>query len=295
MKTLAVKYIDLLDIKRINKYLPATVNSLLIIACSYTLAQLTWLLIPVEDSSLIISARPATRTTGQEQSFPDEKIQALVKAHLFGNYQQKAATPVKQDAPETKLNLVLKGILAAQPVEHASCIIAQGKNGKEDIYGIGDRVSSATISEIHTDHVILERNGRYETLRLPKEFSDNTLIQTSDIDTSPSDADSSPGSVLGDIRQKILKNPTSFGEYAIPVPYNENGKLKGYRLQPQGNRALFDQVGLDPNDVVIRINDVDLNDPSKGLKALRQLQKARQVDITVLRDGAEIPLHFEIP
>ncbi|MCW8854971.1 MAG: type II secretion system protein GspC [Gammaproteobacteria bacterium] len=294
MKILAEKLPESFDLKSINKYLPTAVNLLLLLACSYTLAQLTWLLIPTDNNTTVIPVQQSVKTVSTQQSALEQKIQAIPDAHLFGEYQQKAITPVKKDAPETKLNLVLKGVLAAHPMKNASAIIAKGKNGKEDIYGIGDRVSSALVKEIHADRVILERNGRYETLRLPKEFSDNTLIKSAARQNTVSH-NNTPGSVLGDIRSKILKNPTSFGEYAIPVPYNENGKLKGYRLQPQGNTALFDQVGLNPNDVVIAINGVNLNDPAKGLKALRELQKAKQVDITVLRNGSEIPLHFEIP
>ncbi|MDH5734764.1 MAG: type II secretion system protein GspC [Gammaproteobacteria bacterium] len=295
MKSLADNLPASLDQKRINKYLPPAINILLLIACSYTLAQLTWLLIPVEDNSTIVPVQQSVKTAVIEQNALQQKIKSIPDAHLFGIYQQKADAPVQQDAPETKLNLVLKGVLASDPMKSASAIIAKGKNGAEDIYGIGDNVASAIIREIYPDRVILERSGRFETLRLPKEFSDNTLIQMTEPDLSDDNNATTPGAILGNIRNKIIKNPTSFGEYAIPVPYNENGKLKGYRLQPQGDRALFDQVGLDANDVVIQINGVDLNDPAKGLKALRELQQAKQVDITVLRDGAEIPLHFEIP
>lgn len=30
-----------------------------------------------------------------------------------------------------------------------------------------------------------------------------------------------------------MSNPTSFGDYALPVVVKENGKQVGYRLQPQ--------------------------------------------------------------
>lgn len=280
-----------LDMQKLNRYLPMLFNILFILASAYTLSQLTWLLVPSPSHS---QAPTPTRHSPSAQglSAEQEKIRQIPQAHLFGIYQSQSVAPVQTDAPETKLNLVLKGLLAASPMTHASAIIALGKNGKEDIYGIGDRVSSATVKEIHTDRVILERNGRFETLRLPKEFSQNTLIETSSRNNLPP---STPGEMLSDIRQKILKNPTSFGDYAIPIPYNQNGKLRGYRLQPQGDSTLFNQLGLDPKDVIIKLNGIDLNNPNNGLQAIRKLQNAKQVDITVLRNGAEIPLHFEIP
>ncbi len=291
MNDLAQTLSKSLDMQKLNRYLPMLFNILFILASTYTLSQLTWLLVPSSSQTLApMQTRHSTST--QDISAEQEKIRQIPQAHLFGIYESQSVTPVQTDAPETKLNLVLKGLLAATPMTHASAIIALGKNGQEDIYGIGDRVSSATVKEIHTDRVILERNGRFETLRLPKEFSQNTLIETSSSNNLPP---STPGEMLSDIRQKILKNPTSFGDYAIPIPYNQNGKLKGYRLQPQGDSALFNQLGLDPKDVIIKLNGIDLNNPNNGLQAIRKLQNAKQVDITVLRNGAEIPLHFEIP
>jgi type II secretory pathway component PulC len=40
---------------------------------------------------------------------------------------------------------------------------------------------------------------------------------------------------------------------------------------------------------------VELNDPTKGIKALRSLQRAKSIDAKVLRNGVEVPMHFEIP
>jgi general secretion pathway protein C len=292
MNTWINKLPQSIDWQKINQSLPGWFNALFILCISYALAQLTWLLVP-SAAELTTPAVSSITHTGSQQAAPQLKSQQIAQAHLFGQYETSISKTVKTIAPDTRLNLVLKGVLAAEPMINASAIIAMGKRGKEDIYGIGDKISSATIRKIYPDRIIIERSGRLETLRLPKEFSTNTLFKTSR--SSKSAGASSPGQVLGKIRRKIIQNPTSFGQYALPVPYIENGKLRGYRLQPQKDRALFDQVGLSPSDVIVAINGVNLNNPANGLKALRALQTARQVNITVLRNGAEIPLSFEIP
>jgi len=285
-----------INLDQINRVLPPVITIFLIIACSYTLSQITWALIPGDDSQALIPGGTSTRAANRQQA---KNYSHISEAHLFGTF-QKSTAPIANtaDAPDTRLNLVLKGVLAATPMEQAAAIISLGKNGKEDVYSVGDKVSSAEIVEIYADRVILQRGGKMETLRMPKDFNDsfikpassNSRRNLNNIRTS------SPGAMLSDIRKQILKNPTSFGKYAIPVPYNDkNGKLLGYRLQPQGSRELFDAVGLNPDDVLIAINGVELNNPAKGLKALRSLQKAKQLDLTILRNGSEMPLHFEIP
>jgi len=295
MNTLADKLPQSLNLSKnnltkLNQVLPPIITIILIIACSYTLSQISWSLIPGDEGKL--APHSVKKKTGARQQ--TKTYNEITDAHLFGNFQQVATKTTKTVAPDTRLNLVLKGVLASTPMEFGNAIIALGKNGKEDTYAPGDKVSSATVKEIYADRVILERGGKLETLRMPKDNSSN-LIKKTKPDLSRSYKREGPGAVLSDIRKQILKNPTSFGKYAIPVPFNENGRLRGYRLQPQGDRSLFDAVGLDPKDVIIAINGVELNNPTKGLKALRSLQKAKSIDITVLRNGAEMPLHFDIP
>ncbi|MCK4708717.1 MAG: type II secretion system protein GspC, partial [Gammaproteobacteria bacterium] len=178
----------------------------------------------------------------------------------------------------------------------SSVIISSGKRGKELTYGVGDSVpGNATIEEIHAVHVVLMRNGRLEILKLPEKSVGG--LQSGSVANSSSglNTNQSPDRILGDIRRNIMKNPTSFGEYAIPVPVSKNGKLQGYRLRPQKKgRELFKQFGLQRNDIVTRINGVNLNDPVQGIAALRKLSNANNIDLTVLRNGVETPLQFNI-
>ena len=297
MKSLAARLPKALNanqvnLAQLNKQLPAPAALFLIIACSYLLSQISWALIPDEASKTAPS--PHMSMANNTQKNTGNNYRHIANAHLFGEYQKASTSRIQKDAPETRLNLVLKGVLAATPMKLASAIIALGKNGKENIYGIGDKVSSATVKEIHPDRIILQRNGQLETLRMPIDSGANIIRATSP-GRPQSINRSSPGRALSDIRRNILKNPTSFGKYAIPIPYKENGKLRGYRLKPQGDNSLFDTVGIEPSDVILAINGVSLSSPADGLKALRTLQKAKQVTLTVLRNGAELPLQFDIP
>ncbi|MCK4834573.1 MAG: hypothetical protein KAT12_07335, partial [Gammaproteobacteria bacterium] len=104
----------------------------------------------------------------------------------------------------------------------------------------------------------------------------------------------SPAAALKQIRGNILKNPTSFGEYALPVVVKENGKQIGYRLQPQQKGQLLSELGIQANDVITRINGVELNKPQNGISALRKLSTAKNLNIVVKRNGAEVPLNISL-
>ncbi|HEX5635524.1 MAG TPA: type II secretion system protein GspC [Gammaproteobacteria bacterium] len=281
------------ELQALQKSAPVALSLLFLLACGQALSQLTWLLIPAEEVTNAAPIPVPAAVAPRQQS--QQKIQQLTQAHLLGRYQPKMTAAASANAPDTQMNLTLKGVLAGG-TKIAFAIIAQGQNGPEDFYGIGDQLSGAILREVHADRVILERNGRFETLRLPEEFGANSFTPEPDDSGSAMISNpSSPGEVLSNIRQKVLRNPTAFGEYAIPLPYNENGRLRGYKLQPQGDTSLFDAVGLTADDVILEINGVELNDPTKGIKALRSLQRAKSIDAKVLRNGVEIPMHIDVP
>lgn len=280
----------------LQRYAPTAISLILVISASYSLAQITWQLLEPAPEIRRNTATQVTRTQNSNlnNQFQQKLIQ-LNNAHLFGHANSPVIKQATKNVPETTLNLILRGIFATQPMKFASVIISTSKRGKELIYGLGDSVpGNATIEEIHATHVILMRNGRLETLKLPEKSIGGTASNNSGT-KSGLNLNQTPDRVLGDIRRDIMKNPTSFGQYAIPVPVSKNGKLQGYRLRPQKKgRELFKQFGIKRNDIVTQVNGVALNDPVQSMSALRKLSTATSVNLTVIRNGAEIPLQFNI-
>lgn len=293
--TLITQLNNPLVLQRYNQRLAAIVSMLLIVACAWLLVEITWMFFPQgEEAALSVrqQAQPLNSSQNQQDSF-----KKLTSANVFG-VSEKAIIQKQSKVPETRLNLSLKGVLAATPMKMASAIIAQGKNGKEDIYGIGDKMpGGVVVKEIYPEYVVLERNGQLETLRLQK-ISGVANISSSAKPygrTGGRSVTGSPGEALKQIRGNILKNPASFGDYALPVVVKENGKQIGYRLQPQQKGQLLSDIGIQTNDVIIQINGVKLDKPQNGISALRKLSTAKNLNIVVKRNGADVPLNISLP
>lgn len=278
-------------LQKLNTRLPEMVSLLLIIACAYVLSEISWsLFAPTEDITITQTTTSRAKSTNNKTS--NQAFRQLTSAHLFGVVtNQKSAAPTT--APKTKLNLILKGVLSAENNSGASAIISQGKNGKEDIYSIDDKISSGVIiKEIHPEHVVLERQGRRETLELIKTESKNSIISRN---RGQSQAfQRNPSSALKDIRKNILKNPASFSQYATPIIARENGKQIGYKLQAKGNSVLLNEMGIEPGDVITSVNDIRLDNPQNAIGALRKLSSANQIDLMVKRNGVEVPLNIQL-
>jgi general secretion pathway protein C len=278
-------------LQQINQRLPAITSLLLVIACAHALARISWMFLP--EGETYTQQRATSRTPAVNRTNQDQAIRQVANAHLFGEIQAATGTRPTR-APETRLNLVLRGVIAANPMSLSHAIIARGKNGKEEVYTVGDKMpGGVTVEEVYPDHVILNRGGQYETLQLLKDEDVGTIQSSGDSSGFP--AYGTAGAQLAGIRQEILQNPTSFGDYALPVVVKKNGKQLGYRLQPQqkGNE-LMQEVGLEANDVITEINGIRLDNPQNGIGALRQLSTANSVSITVMRNGNEVPLSIQL-
>ncbi len=277
-------------LQQINQRLAVAVSMLLIVACAYVLVEITWMMLPHADDEMPVlkQNKVITKNSSSQSSFKN-----LTTVNIFGV--SKTAVVQKQTkVPETRLNLTLKGLLAATPMTFASAIIAKGKNGKEEVYSIGDKMPGGIlIKEIHTDHVLLDRNGNLEKLMLQKE-SGGVKLKSNRSNSRSGPAPGSPAAALKEIRSNILKNPTSFGDYALPMIVKENGKQIGYRLQPQKKGQLLAELGIQPSDVVTQINGVKLDKPQNGISALRKLSTAKNLNIVVKRNGVEVPLNISL-
>ena len=205
---------------QINQRAANVLSTLLVIACAYILVEITWLIFTQNDATLLPVQQKTDVVNNSKQQ--QQQFRQLTSANIFGAAQAGGVTQEQTKVPETRLNLSLKGVLAAKPMHLASAIIAQGRSGKEEIYSIGDKLQGGVlIKEIHPEHVVLERNGKLETLKLEKRA---TIGEFTNVRKATVSKKSSPAAALVDIRKNILKNPASFGDYALPVVVKENGK-----------------------------------------------------------------------
>lgn len=150
---------------------------ILVLASSYAFARITWLLIAPE-SALPAGEAPMVATgitsRGPQQQIAD--LRSIKRWALFGaqtrQTSKRRATPEPTiKAPETKLNLDLKGVFVADVPENSTAIIGEARGrGEAKRYSIGDRLpGNATLEGVYDDHILLKRSGRVEKLRFSKD------------------------------------------------------------------------------------------------------------------------------
>lgn len=269
----------------LERHLPLLISILLVLGIAWLLARLTWMLLPAPHSATpIYSATDSASPAAFD-------INTLVSRHLFGI----AGTPqAAGNAPETTLALTLSGI-ASDSRPHASrAIILAG--GTQQTYAEGAQLpGGAVIKAILADQVLLSLNGHIEALRLPKlsDESDSSaptaatpvfIQRRASVMPAPTGP---PPSSLGQLRRQVMRHPERLMDVVRAMPVMENGKFTGYRVFPAGNPRLFEQMGLQPGDVVTAVNGISLDNPADSMRILSKLKTSDQVSITLTRNGQQ--------
>ena len=266
--------------------LRAVVHVFLVLMLAYSLAQLTWRVLPEPDELLV--PQPAT-LAGQKRVSGDNQGSQIPQWHLFGRADAKVAAPQPVNLPETQLKLTLRGLIASPDPKEARAIVANS-SGKENFYKIGDKLpGNAELKEIHADRIVIQRGARYETLKLPKK----SLGMKKTTSATRQGSSSNKSYSLGQYRQALLNNPQQAADLLRIEPARKAGKFVGYRLQPGRDARFLSRYGLMPGDVVTSVNGVVLDSPAKGLGLLNDLKSANTLNIEVERNG--VRQRFTLP
>ncbi|MFQ2013048.1 GspC family type II secretion system variant ExeC [Aeromonas veronii] len=246
-------------------------------------AALTWRLLTLATPPSSQPWQPAT-IADTSQGAPRLELGEISRLTLFGKALPKAQakTAVAANAPRTQLNAQLNGVLASSDPAKSIAIIAM--SGIQNSYGVGDMIdgTQARIRQVYPDRVIIERDGRDETLMLDGEEYGKPLPQTTNT------------TLLGSLRSELMADPGKITDYLNISPVQMDGRMAGYRLNPGNNPEFFNQSGLQANDLAISINGLDLRDNMQAMQAMQQLAGATEMTVTVERQGEQFDIYVRL-
>ncbi|MEM9602932.1 MAG: type II secretion system protein GspC [Pseudomonadota bacterium] len=290
---------------RTNQVAASAATVVLVALLGYALAMLAIGLLPANANTGSVEPILGKTSTAVRTGNAADRAAA---ASLFGEAKAEpviAKVEPAREAPVTRLNLRLLGVLATDDTQPGYAVIAGGAG--EQVLGVGDAVDSATLREIHASHVIIENRGALERLELPKlDLSVGVAASVAPTPQpgTPSVSNVNAGGGLvdvstlpqtpGELRDYLVRNPATIQQLVSIGAHRENGKVVGYRLMPKQDSAILRNYGIEPGDVVTSLNGVRLDNQRRGLKALRQLVTASNIDMVVMRNGAEIPISIAL-
>ena len=307
------------------------VKVLLLVWLAHTLAQVLWLLVPKPELPQARLAPNALVSAPDSGGRPNVDIAKLSSLQVFGRVDQSALAEdmettaqetagIEDEAVDTELSLVLRGVIGSNQDEATRAIIADGS--QQEIYAPGDELpvrGKVTLEKILPLRVILSNNGRYESLWL---YSDENLRQglavQPPLDDRPGRSWEGPEQTGKSSEPRSKEPPNSesvpeeealeeaseqlgqrvgsqsLADVVSMSIHREEGKIVGYRIRPDRDRSLFDSLGLETGDLVKAVNGAELSSPQRVMEIYRDLGDSSSASLLIERDGQELTIDIDL-
>lgn len=214
---------------------------------------------------------------------PDKyKILTLTNPFAVKNIAQTAADVATRDAPETSLNLVLKGSRAVGD-KLGIAVIALPDNSQIRAE-VGDELLDGVVLEyIFTDRVTLRRGGRLENLFMRDGDSQVILPAGSAVERG---AERAVSRRAASSTQAV--SVTQFWKNVQLQTVRENGVRVGYRVLARGgDTQILNAAGFQPNDIIRAVNSTRI--VKLGNEDLQRVMGTdRPVEFEVERNGQTV-------
>ncbi len=240
---------------------------------------------------------PPPAVLGVSETAP-VSVEPVLALAPFGHLALPAAPA---EAVETDLGLTLHGVvIAARPV--ASSAIISGPSGPARAYGVGQNITpAATLAEVGSDRVVLDVNGRRETLSFPEQRrrsgGDSGVAALRALVTGTGDAPApppppasgvDPEAMIAEYRERIRANPQT-----VLDGLGLEASDRGYRVGDAASAGLR-RAGLRPGDVVAGVNGQQVGNIERDRDLFDEVAASGRARIEVLRDGKRIVMSFPL-
>jgi type II secretory pathway component PulC len=256
---------------RWRPYAPLAASAVLTCLLAWDLSHTVWALHDI--SGVRPPAAPAAAPTRP----PEVDVRQIVNGHLFGETVVAIAAVDPEHAPDTKLPLALKGVVATTD-PHGGYAILGPAEGPTHLYRTGatlEEVDGGRLQEVYVDRVVLELDGNPQILRLPR----RSLFagQGSGGDTSVAQTESRPAQE----QDPDVITPAEGFFASLNVEQTNVGESAALVMHPA--KRFQRQYGLRDSDVLTAVDGVDISDAQTLAGTLRT--NAKSLSLTFVRDG----------
>lgn len=253
--------------------------------------------------------------------------QVILSRNLFNASILAPATliaPVEEDLEATRLPLKLRATAAASDPELSVAVVEMLDSGTTKLVRIGDELgTNAPVLRIERRRIVLSENGAPRELVLEKPGGESAVKQTSRRTRTGRSARSSRSSrssrsarrsvepadrgLSGRIERlaedrfavqrsqidEVVRNPSALLSQASITPeYDDDGGMLGLKVRAIKSGSVFEQVGIENDDVIVEFNGVAIDGPEPMARVMKDLGSADELNF-VLQGGRR--LNFVVP
>ncbi len=239
-----------------------------------------------------------------QKSFPRISTQfieyaPLMKNNIFGIQSGELKQLTASTTPAVQqTNFTLIGTVSGP--KELSYAIFKSNSGIQEIFKIGDSVFGAgKLYSVKKDKVLIHSNEGVKEIPIEdivkvREIRQFQPAQTLGVSGFTQRVGRTSYIVDQARLQQMIANPSQIMTDARLRPNSSNGKEEGFILSEVKPGGIYQSLGLQDGDVLLKINEYDISNPETALQALTALKGLDRVQIDLIRAGSRMTMNYQI-
>ncbi|MEK6567168.1 MAG: PDZ domain-containing protein [Candidatus Omnitrophota bacterium] len=226
-----------------------------------------------------------------QDEFSIEKENSRIEDNTNTGYSYSEIVRENKDPGLVGMELELLGT-AVGNIKDPIAFIKDMRVGKQGIYRLGSQIKGALVIKIALGEVVLDLNGRKETLRLSRRalsWDKDAREQAAIISISADQVTVSRKGLFNQARNILNVLPEL--KYK---PYYEANKVSGLMIEGITQDSIIAAAGIQNKDVVRTVNNQKINTYQKALQVLSKARNQSEINVDLLREGKVKNIRYRV-
>ena len=250
-------------------------------------------------SSLKKDAGASSGVAAMQRKMQFLEYAPLMKNNTFGISSGEiklltSSSPANAQTPD----LILIGTVAGP--KELSYAVFKDAAGIQEVFRVGENIyGMGKLYSVKNDRALIRQGGKITEIPI----EDIVKVKEVKAQIPATGASSSAfarmigrGSYIVDQArlQQMISNPGQMMTDARLRPNTANGKQEGFALSEVKPNGIYQSLGLQDGDVLLRINEYDISNPERALQAFTALKGLDRVQIDLIRSGSRMTMTYQI-
>jgi type II secretion system protein C len=221
----------------------------------------------------------------------------ILRNNPFG-FEAGPLKPLTQSTEKSanRSDITLIGTVSG-PEAYSYAIFIEAK-GKQEVYRVGQNLPGiGKLQKVTKDKVFIMGSGNLIEIPIADIVTITEVAPPqSAVSGAPFARSVGQGAYIVDQKkvQQAIENPNQLMTDARLQPNLSNGKQEGFILREVKEGGIYQNLGLQNGDVLLRINEYNISNPENALQAFTALRGMERVQLDILRNNARMTLTYQI-
>jgi general secretion pathway protein C len=229
----------------------------------------------------------------------------ILTSTLSLNSQDLQLNPARADSLEAIAGLVLNGIIISEQEHRSVALLKDNRNGENQILKIGETIENFKLAQILENRIVFEKNIETYQLFLGRSGVFNatqiegtrlaikkvTQAETK-VRQTPVESVITKGFSRSYLEKRILTEWKMILDQTEISPHTIDGQVRGFKLTKIPEGSLLSEIGLQRNDIILRLNGEELKDKAFIISLIDKFKNDDRGELTIKRNGRLIRLEL---